>query len=180
MYALKLTDTQTFEAMKTKLDIAKQGDSDAIPPMWYLVLELSIRRATYSVRVSSDSTSNAVPESFLKRLEEVLFGTHKYQCRRIKPIEPYAIICHGDYLRNNIGFRYDDNGKATDAMMFDFQTMCYASPMIDFTVFMANSTGYAVRDKHFTDIFATYHDSLTSTFLTHSKWHANEIPEFLK
>lgn len=180
MYALKLTDTETFEAMKNKLDIAKQGDSAAISPDWYLVLELSIRRATYSVRVSSKSTSNSVPESFLRRLEEVLFGTHKYRCKRLKPIEPFAIICHGDYLRNNVAFRYDDDEKAIDAMMFDFQTMCYASPMIDFTVFMANSSGYEVRDKYFWNIFATYHDSLTSTFLTQSQWHANDIPEFLK
>lgn len=177
MYAMKLADTQAFEAMKNKLYSAKQDDSDAISPSWNLVLELSIRRATYSVRISP---VNAVPESFLKRLEQVLFGTYKYRCRRMKPMEPLAIICHGDYLRNNIAFRYDDNGRAIDAMMFDFQTMCYASPMIDFTVFMAMSTGHEVRDQHFRDIFATYHESLTSTFLTQSEWHANDIPEFLK
>lgn len=178
MYALKLTDTETFTAMKNKLAMVKPNDS--ISRQWYLVLELSIRRATHSVRKSSESTSNVVPETFLKRLEEVLFGTHKYRCRRMKPIEPFAIICHGDYLRNNIAFRYDGDGKAIEAMMFDFQTMLYASPMIDLCTFMAVSTGYEVRDEYFWDIFAVYHDSLTSTFLAQSECHANDIPEFLK
>lgn len=176
MYALKQTDTETFQTMKKKLEIAKQNESGTISPDWYLILELCIRRATYSVRTSS----NAVPESFLKRLEEVLFGAHKYRCKRMKPIEPFAIICHGDYLRNNIAFRYDADGKATSAIMYDFQTMCYTSPMIDLCTFMANSTGYEVRDKYFWDIFATYHESMTSTFISQCKWNANDIPEFLK
>lgn len=176
MYALKLNDAETFQTMKNKLEIAKQNESDAISLNWYLVLELSIRRATYNVRTSS---SNAVPESFLKRLEEVLYGTYKYRGKRIKPVEPYAIICHGDYLRNNISFRYDTDGKAIDAMMFDFQTMCYTSPMIDLCTFMANSTGYEVRNKYFEEIFATYHDSLVSTFVSQSKLNVKEIPEFL-
>lgn len=181
MYALKLSDMKTFTAMKTKLDMVKQADIEDISPNWNLVLELSIRRATYSARISSNSTtSNAVPESFLKRLEEVLYGTHKYRYKRMKPIEPFAIICHGDYLRNNIAFRYDDDGRVIDAMMFDFQTMLYASPMIDLCTFMAVSTGYEVRDKYFWDIFATYHHSLTSTFLAQSEWQANDIPEFLR
>ena len=176
MYALKLTNTETFATMKNKLDLVKRNKNDSVSPQWYLVLELCIRRATYNVRISS----NPVTESFLKQLEKVLFGTHKYQCKRRKPIEPFAIICHGDYLRNNIAFRYDDNGKAIEAMMFDFQTMGYMSPMIDLTTFMSNSTGSKVRDKYFWDIFATYHDSLTSTFLAHSGWHPNDIPKFLQ
>lgn len=177
MYALKLSDTKTFHTMTNQLAIAKQNESDAITPNWNLVLELSIRRATYSVRTSS--VSNSVPESFLKRLEEVLYGASKYRRKRLEPIEPYAVLCHGDYLRNNIAFRYDADGKAIEAMMFDFQTMCYTSPMIDLCTFMSNSTGYKVRDAHFSDIFATYHESLVAAFVTHSKWHANEIPEFL-
>lgn len=180
MYALKLTDTETFQTMRKQLEIAKQNENNTISPSWNLVLELSIRRATYSVRTSAHkSTSYAVPEWFLKRLEESLYGTYKYRCKRLKPIEPYAIICHGDYLRNNIAFRYGTDGKAIEAMMFDFQTMCYTSPMIDLCTFMSNSTGYEVRDEYFWDIFAAYHNSLVSTFITQSKWHANEIPEFL-
>lgn len=176
MYALKLNNSEIFGTMKSKLDTVERNDIAAISPDWYLVLELSIRRATYSTRISSKS----VPEAFLKRLEEVLCGTHKYRCKRMKPVEPFAILCHGDYLRNNIAFRYDNDGKAIEAMMFDFQTMLYASPMIDLCTFMAVSTGYEVRDKYFWDIFATYHDSLTSTFLAQSDGHANDIPEFLE
>lgn len=179
MYAMKLVQANIFNDMKSKLRNTKYGNDTRAPIGWFLCLELGIRRATASVRASK-SAQNIVPESFLKRLEEILYGAEDYRRRIFQPFEPMAIICHGDYLRNNIAFRYDCNGKAIDAMMFDFQTMTYASPMIDLCTFMANSTGYEVRDKHFPHIFATYHESLTNNFLAVSKYKENAIPDFLK
>lgn len=41
-------------------------------------------------------------------------------------------------------------------MLFDFQTLRYASPMVDLVVFMVNSTGVAVRRPNFAHIFDTY------------------------
>lgn len=44
--------------------------------------------------------------------------------------------------------------------MFDFQTMCYTSPMMDLVTFIANSTGTDVRRPHFEEIFIAYHEEL--------------------
>lgn len=179
MYALKLTDANSFNAMKSKLVIAEYREKSSASQEWGLWLELGIRRATGSVRASKDA-QNIVPESFLKRLEEIMYGALDYRKRQLRPTEPMAIICHCDYLRNNIAFRYDDDGKAIDAMMFDFQTMGYASPMIDLCTFMANSTGHEVRNEHFQTIFAAYHESLTTHFLAASNWNESDIPDYLK
>lgn len=46
--------------------------------------------------------------------------------------------------------------------MFDFQTMCYTSPMMDLVTFMANSTGIDVRGQHFEEIFQAYHSELAA------------------
>lgn len=178
MYALKLTDSDTFNGLKSKLVNAKYREDSSISIEWRLCLELGIRRATASVRASKVA-QDIVPESFLKRLEELLFDAKEYRRKVFLPIEPTAVICHGDYLRNNVAFRYDSSGKAVDAMMFDFQTMGYTSPMIDLCTFMANSTGHLVRDKHFSEIFATYHESLIKNFLAESKWE-DDLPDFLK
>lgn len=179
MYASKLTDVDTFNAIKSKLVAARYWDGSRPSENWNLWLELGIRRATNSVRASRKSRE-IVPESFLKRLEEVLYKAFEYQKKRIKPNEPIAIICHGDFLRNNIAFRYGADGKAVEAMMFDFQTLCYSSPMIDLTTFIANSTGWEVRTEHFENIFAAYHDSLIEHFLAASKWEESDIPEYIK
>lgn len=121
----------------------------------------------------------------------------------MQPVEPLAIICHGDFLRNNIAFKYEtpddvSRGKTIncppgkhslrasdddsfnkihliysrpphchpqlehpiDVTMFDFQTMCYTSPMMDLATFMANSTGKDVRGPNFEIIFRAYHTEL--------------------
>lgn len=179
MYALKLTDIDTFNLIKDKLVANRYREGGRVSDEWYLWLELGIRRATNSVRASREAQS-IVPETFLKRFEETMYGSYEYRWKRVRPIEPFAIICHGDYLRNNIAFRYDNNGKAVDAMMFDFQTLCYASPMMDLTTFMANSTGWQVRDKHFYEIFDAYHKSLMENFLRMSNWKGGDFPDYLK
>lgn len=179
MYSLKLTDIETFNMLKNKLVGSRYREGGCTSDEWTIWMELGIRRATNSVRASTEAKS-IVPEAFLKRLEEVMYGAYNYRSNRMKPIEPNAIICHGDYLRNNVAFRYDDDGKAIDAMMFDFQTMCYSSPMLDLATFMANSTGWEVRSKHSSEIFNTYHSSLIENFLSASKWEHSDIPDYLK
>lgn len=179
MYALKLTDIDTFNAIKDKLGATRYREGGRVTDEWFLWLELGIRRATNSVRASKEAQS-IVPEAFLKRFEEIMYESYEYRWKRIRPIEPFAIICHGDYLRNNVAFRYDADGKAVDAMMFDFQTLLYGSPMIDLVTFTANSTGWEVRDKHFSEIFRAYHEYLIENFLIMSKWKREDIPDYLK
>lgn len=67
--------------------------------------------------------------------------------------------------------------KPTHAMMFDFQTLRYASPMIDFATFIANSTGYDVREKHFETIFKTYHDELVQTLCSIIECDQGDLPQ---
>lgn len=49
-----------------------------------------------------------IPEEFLQTLETILKNVIKYQKVKRLPVEPYAIFCHGDFLRNNVAFKYLD------------------------------------------------------------------------
>jgi len=61
--------------------------------------------------------------------------------------------------------------------MFDFQTLRYASPMMDLSIFLANSTGTDVRSTHFSFIFKTYHEEVIKTMMFALNKFRNEIPE---
>lgn len=140
-----------------------------------------VRRALKYFRESDRAAD--VPETFLQRLENVLIegdNLYEYMRSRAYPTEPLATICHGDFLRNNIAFAYDSNGLATKAMLFDFQTVLYASPMLDLSVFMANSTGYEIRQKHFDEIFRTYYDTVIEHFLDGTALNANDLPDYMR
>lgn len=65
-------------------------------------------------------------------------------------------------------------------MMFDFQTLRYASPMADLALFMAISTGTDVRSTHFSFIFKTYHEELIKTLMAIEGKLRSEIPEIYR
>jgi hypothetical protein len=71
-------------------------------------------------------------------------------------------MCHGDFCRNNILFRYD-SGKPCDVILFDFQTVKYASPAIDLSLFMYLNMSSELRAQHWDDLFGEYHATLTGT-----------------
>jgi hypothetical protein len=56
----------------------------------------------------SKKFKDLVPEEFLQQVEHVLSEPWHYGKKSVIPEEPLAIICHGDYLRNNLAFKYDD------------------------------------------------------------------------
>lgn len=178
MYALKLADHTTFARMMNGLTEARFS-ADGPTSEWTLRLNFGVQRAIRAVD-QCGAAKRTVPTAFLHRLAAIMPSVYNYQWNCVRPREPYAVICHGDYLRNNVAFRYDGRGQATDAMMFDFQTMRYASPMIDLATFMANSTGCDVRNEHFEQIFGAYHSALLAELLANaSGWSADDVPEYL-
>ena len=62
-------------------------------------------------------------------------------------------------------------------MMFDFQTMCYTSPMMDLVTFICNSTGRDVRRPHFEEIFRSYHEDLISVLAEQTDMDRAALPE---
>lgn len=178
-FALKVIDRSRFDEMRKKIGHSFLGDR--LHPLHEKVLKNGIHRALKYFRQSDDGAN--VPDVFLQKLKHVLVeddNLFEYMRSRSIPNEPMGVICHGDFLRNNIAFAYDNDGFAIKAMLFDFQTVLYASPMLDLCVFMANSTGHEIRKKHFNEIFRTYHDAVIAEFLDRTGLNANDVPDYMR
>lgn len=174
-FAMKHNDPLQIEALKNELIDARFKSGERFE----VVVRNGTMRALNSFRKTANDSN--VSETFLNDIEK-LFGEKllsfleaKWQVK-----EPLAVICHGDFLRNNIAFRYDDDGLATEAMLFDLQTVRYGSPMLDLCVFMAMSTGHGVRQKYFDDIFRTYYDAVTDEFLKKTNLSAHDVPDHMR
>ncbi|XP_053695550.1 uncharacterized protein LOC128743059 [Sabethes cyaneus] len=177
-YALKMEKSDLFESIIKKFKESRYG-ADLGDMNWLAAMKTGPKRAIKAVRESA--FKDRVPEEYLQKLGLVLEDPWSQQMRSVKPKEPLAVICHGDYLRNNIAFKYGDKTnpeKPTNVMMFDFQTLRYASPMIDFTIFIAISTGYDVREKHFETIFKAYHEELVQTLCSIIATNPNDLPQY--
>lgn len=69
---------------------------------------------------------------------------------------PLAIMCHGDFNRNNMMFRYDDVGRPVDALAFDFATIRYGSPVLDLSFFLYMNTNRRLREEYWDELLDTY------------------------
>lgn len=176
-YALKEQHRDLFDSIIGKFKEARYG-SDPGNMKWMDIMKTGPVRAVKATRESR--FGELVPDEFLQKISDLLSDPWEYQIKCVLPEEPLAVICHGDYLRNNIAFKFADAkmpDKPTHAMMFDFQTLRYASPMIDFATFIANSTGYEVREKHFETIFKAYHNELVQTLCSITGTEPGDLPQ---
>ncbi|XP_030386967.1 uncharacterized protein LOC115633662 [Scaptodrosophila lebanonensis] len=173
-YALKHCDSDKFFQLSAKLTEPRYAD-DNIHPEWGLTIRTSSERVAKAVKKYQPE----VDEEFVKKWEQLTGDYIDYGRKRVAPREPLATLCHGDFLRNNIAYKYITTGGEAvpvDVMMFDYQTLRVSSPMIDLSVFLANSVYANVRQKYFDSIFNDYCQALAKSFTEYSK---KDIPEFL-
>lgn len=76
--------------------------------MWDATMKVSPKRGTHAIR-ENEELRKIVPEDFLTKIDEKADTCWEYMKEMVKPQEPLATICHGDYLRNNIAFQFDTN-----------------------------------------------------------------------
>uniref|UniRef100_A0A182QRM3 CHK kinase-like domain-containing protein n=1 Tax=Anopheles farauti TaxID=69004 RepID=A0A182QRM3_9DIPT len=72
----------------------------------------------------------------------------------------YSVILHGDYNRNNVLFRYE-NETPRDVMLIDFQENRYGSPALDLSFFMyMNMPPEAWASGGWDHLLTVYHQEL--------------------
>uniref|UniRef100_A0A1B6KJH2 CHK kinase-like domain-containing protein n=1 Tax=Graphocephala atropunctata TaxID=36148 RepID=A0A1B6KJH2_9HEMI len=76
--------------------------------------------------------------------------------------EPMGVICHGDFCRNNVLYKYD-NGSPIDIKFFDLATARYGSPMLDFTFFFFLNCSEKSRKLNRDEFLQIYHHALSTS-----------------
>lgn len=62
------------------------------------------------------------------------------------PKEPFAVVCHGDYCKPNILFRYDESGRPVDAMITELTAVRYRATVRRFARSPRNDRATSVRN----------------------------------
>jgi thiamine kinase-like enzyme len=152
---MKKLKTSRFHAMVKNIRAWNPGSSSP-EDVSYVYKTTSYRGVKYLER------RQEMDQATLDRLKNRLEHAGQHVVDLMEPKEPLALLCHGDFCRNNILFRYD-SGKPCDAVLFDLQHVKYASPATDLSLFMYLNTSSELRDQHWDDLFGEYHATLTRT-----------------
>ncbi|XP_023033356.2 uncharacterized protein LOC6638273 [Drosophila willistoni] len=169
-YALKSKDPIQFTELTGRLKESRYIEYDIDEPT--LITEPRFIRFEKVVAEYQPEVDKEFTKKFINLVDDYV----DYGRQRVAPQEPIATLCHGDYLRNNVAFRYDENDQPLDIMMFDYQTLRYSSPMIDLTTFLAISVYAKVRHKHFDPLFDDYCKNLSESY---QKYSESKLPIFL-
>ncbi|XP_004537507.1 uncharacterized protein LOC101449317 [Ceratitis capitata] len=174
-FALKHKKPAEFERLTKHL---KEPRYDVVEmhPEWRLITEFSADR----IELATQKYQPAVDKEFLSKFQKMIRNYIEFGKRMVAPVEPLSTLCHGDYLRNNIAFKYakvNGSEEPIEALMFDLQTMRVSSPMIDFTTYLSLSAYTEVRHKHFDEIFEQYYNQLVGSFKRIAQ--ETEIPDYL-
>ena len=102
---------------------------------------------------------NDYDKEFCDKVEPILVNTfEKIVQIAKKPEEPLTVLCHGDFVRNNIFFRKMDDQM--QAKLIDFGTIEYNSPGTDLSKFLILNCTRDVRTSKLSDVFDAYHKYL--------------------
>ncbi|XP_017078889.1 uncharacterized protein LOC108112989 [Drosophila eugracilis] len=168
-YAMKHRNPEKFGQLIDSLKESRYA-SDFIHPEWMLTMKTSIKRAAKAVATFQPQ----IDGEFVKKLSFLIGDYNIYGRQRVAPREPLATLCHGDYVRNNVAYKYNDKEEPQEIMMFDYQTLRVSSPMIDLSVFLAVSIYADVRYPNFDAIFDEYCSALYDSYRKHAQ---ADVPE---
>lgn len=87
---------------------------------------------------------------------ELLADVMQTMRRMIVPVEPQAVLCHGDFNRNNLLFLYDESDRPVDALAYDMAAVRYGSPAIDLSLFLYLNADRQTRDDHWDELLDAY------------------------
>lgn len=76
----------------------------------------------------------------------------------VKPEEPLATLCHGDFTLNNTFFKREDG--QLKVMFIDFALIRYGSPIVDLSTFLSLHCAEELDKDMIDNALKVYHDSL--------------------
>lgn len=170
-YALRITKNPMLEELARKLVpysfLSENGDELGI---YKRVLTVGMERF---FRLVENNPKYQYGGSFMenvKRFKEKFFAKPMVNMESfLKNDDTFSIILHGDYVRNNVLFKYKDLEGFESPFgikMYDFQEIRYATPVIDIAFFMYMNIHQSKRDELWDPLVKYYHDSLIES-LTH-------------
>ncbi|XP_054728455.1 uncharacterized protein LOC129237622 [Anastrepha obliqua] len=185
-YGLRLTDPMQLELLRSEivtLPFINDEDPNDVKDNFYRYLYRAAFDRLYDffdrkIDGNTFDRQNANDVKLIERLRSLRAKYNDEPTRLLEKIRTCVLDCeedksfgailHGDYNRNNVLFRYeeqigDEEQKVADVKMIDFQEMRYGSPCLDLSFFMYMNTTEEIRETLWMEMLKTYHTNMYDT-----------------
>lgn len=105
-YALKQSNRGLFHIITKSFKESRYSRAPDV--IWEATAKACPKRGTFAIR-ENEELKRVIPEEFLAKIDAKADVVWDYWKEAVQPREPLATICHGDFLRNNIAFQFDEN-----------------------------------------------------------------------
>ncbi|XP_015174530.1 PREDICTED: uncharacterized protein LOC107065391 [Polistes dominula] len=130
-----------------------ENDKETFHHFNYLINFVSHRPVAYLREHNYDRNVCDKLEKFFKNAYDNI------TLKTIKPVEPLAVFCHGDFTINNMLFNKTE--REAPVLLIDFALIRYGSPTIDLSTFLCLSCINQVKCNNISMVLRAYHDELT-------------------
>ncbi|XP_043497202.1 uncharacterized protein LOC122520938 [Polistes fuscatus] len=154
-YIMKEQQPEKFFNLINDIQECRYSDDDqeSSHHFKYLINSVGIRPVVYLRKHNYNRNVCDKLEEFLKD------AYNNITLKTIKPVEPLAVFCHGDFTINNMLF--NKNEKEAQVLLIDFALIRYSSPTIDLSTFLCLSCINQVKYNNISMVLRAYHDELT-------------------
>jgi hypothetical protein len=164
-YAMKKKDFRSFEEhivtpirdarrFLKKMDAADPAVADYARSLRYTAMLLLEKFEEKQLK--EDGLHTQKVRKVLERIE----NCSELMIELLSPDEPLAVLCHGDFNRNNMLFCYDSDNIPSGVKFLDYQNPYFASPAIDLSFFLFVNANPDLWANCFDDMFSIYHGTL--------------------
>lgn len=151
-YRIKRTDPDTFYALVSCLTETHFSVVNKNHYFLQMITQRGIKPLQndpqYSDKIANVENLSKKAEDFFA---EVLTGDKE---------NPVSVLCHGDFVKSNLLFKYDDSGKPVHVKFLDLADCRFASPVIDLASILYINTPQKLRSEHWDDLINEYYNSL--------------------
>lgn len=116
-------------------------------------------------------------QSFLKNIANlkrgISDGVISIMERFLRNDHDFAALIHGDYYRNNVMFKYDEEAPV-DLRMFDFQETRFATVAIDLSIFMYMHVSADLKPIIWDELLEVYHEILMASLVDFLECDVND------
>uniref|UniRef100_A0A1B6DWE1 CHK kinase-like domain-containing protein n=1 Tax=Clastoptera arizonana TaxID=38151 RepID=A0A1B6DWE1_9HEMI len=109
-----------------------------------------------------ESLRNKYPDEIKQFFD--LINKKEFFLDLVKPEEPISVVCHGDFVSNNMMYRYSEDGNPEGVKFIDLGMVRYSSPIIDISLYLWFNLSIENRSLHWEELLQVYHNSLSTTF----------------